>query len=68
MCVPVVAALTTLGAEGKRPEKFLIAAYVVGAKQLYIAVIAGFARELAALRPPRDEMRQVCVVGTLRSA
>lgn len=67
MCVPVVAALSTLGAEGRRPEK-LIAAYVVGAKQLYIAVEAGIARELAALRPPLAEMRQVCVVGTLRSA
>jgi NADH:ubiquinone oxidoreductase subunit F (NADH-binding) len=66
--VSVVAALSTLGAEGKRPEKLLIAAYVVGAKQLYIAVKAGFARELAALRPPLDEMRQVCVVGTLWSA
>lgn len=51
MCVPVVAALSTLGAEGKRPEKLLITAYVVGAKQLYIAVKAGFARELAVLRP-----------------
>ena len=68
MCVPIVAAISTLGAEGKRPEKLPIGAHVVGAKQLYIAVKAGFARERAALRPPLDEMRQVCVVGTLRSA
>ena len=63
--MPVVVALSPLGAESTRAERLLIAAYVVGAKRFSIAVKAGFGRELAVLRPPLDEMRQVCVVGAL---